>query len=77
MARTYDADTSLSRSFALVTLVGTPLAIGSVVHLYPNAFVNVLVLVPTLIWSMYLLYRGLPVGPENRPGPRNADGIRR
>ena len=31
------------------------------IHLYPNAFINVLVLVPTLIWSMYLLYRGLPV----------------
>ena len=30
-------------------------------HLYPHVFLNVLVLVPTLIWSMYLLYRGLPV----------------
>lgn len=60
MAGTYDADPSFSRSLSLVTLVGAPLTIGSVVHLYPNAFVNVLVLVPTLIWSMYLLYRGLP-----------------
>jgi hypothetical protein len=24
-------------------------------------FINILVLVPTLIWSMYLLYRGLPI----------------
>ncbi len=68
MAGTYGADTSWSRSFALVTLVGTPLAIGSVVHLYPNAFVNVLVLVPTLIWSMYLLYRGLPAVMKTDPG---------
>lgn len=68
MARTYGADPSWSRSFALVTLVGAPLAIGSVVHLYPNAFVNVLVLVPTLIWSMYLLYRGLPVVMKTDPG---------
>jgi len=60
MASTYGADTSWSRSFALVTLVGAPLAVGSIVHLYPNAFLNVLVLVPTLIFSMYLLYRGLP-----------------
>ena len=37
-------------------------------HLYPNAFVNVLVLVPTLIWSMYLLYRGLPVVLKTDPG---------
>jgi Yip1 domain len=61
MSGTYGADGSLQRCIALVTLVGTPLTVGSVVHLYPNAFVNVLVLVPTLIFSMYLLYRGLPV----------------
>ena len=47
--------------FALMAVVGAPLAIGSVIHLYPHAFINLLVLVPTLIWSMYLLYRGLPV----------------
>ena len=68
MASTYGADPSWSRSFALVTLVGAPLAIGSVVHLYPNAFVNVLVLVPTLIWAMYLLYRGLPAVMKTDPG---------
>jgi hypothetical protein len=61
MAVTYDASTSLGRSFALMAIVGAPLAVGSVVHLYPHAFLNVLVLVPVLIWSMFLLYRGLPV----------------
>ena len=68
MSATYGADGSLQRCLALVTLVGTPLTVGSVVHLYPNAFVNVLVLVPTLIWSMYLLYRGLPVVLKIDPG---------
>lgn len=68
MAQTYGADPSWGRSFSLVTLVGAPLAIGSVVHLYPHAFVNVLVLVPTLIWSMYLLYRGLPTIMKTDPG---------
>ncbi len=61
MAVTYDASQSLGRCFALMAIVGAPLAIGSVIHLYPHAFINVLVLVPTLIWSMYLLYRGLPI----------------
>ena len=51
-----------------MTLVAVPLAIGSVVHLYPNAFFNVIVLVPTLMWSMYLLYRGLPVVLRTDPG---------
>jgi len=68
MAHTYGADVSWSRSFSLVTLVGAPLAVGSIFHLYPNAFLNVLVLVPTLIWSMYLLYRGLPTIMNTDPG---------
>jgi Yip1 domain len=61
MAATYDANQSLGRCLALMAIVGAPLAVGSVVHLYPHAFLNVLVLVPVLIWCMYLLYRGLPV----------------
>lgn len=68
MAGTYGADTSYAHSLALMTLVAVPLAIGSVVHLYPNAFFNVMVLVPTLMWSMYLLYRGLPVVLRTDPG---------
>jgi len=61
MASTYDASTSLGRCLALMAIVGAPLAVGSIVHLYPYAFLNVLVLVPVLIWCMYLLYRGLPI----------------
>jgi len=61
MAVTYDASQSLGRCLALMAIVGAPLAVGSIVHLYPHAFFNVLVLVPVLIWCMYLLYRGLPV----------------
>jgi hypothetical protein len=68
MANTYGAVSNFGMHFALVSVVGAPLAIGSIVHLYPHAFINVLVLVPTLIWVIYLLYRGLPVmlgtGPE-------------
>jgi hypothetical protein len=61
MAVTYGAETSFNRCLALVTLVGTPLAVGSIVHLYPDAYVNVVVLVPALIWSMFFLFRGLPI----------------
>lgn len=67
MAGTYGADTSYGRCFALVTLVGAPLTVGSIAHLYPHAFLNVVVLVPTLIWSMYLLYRGVPVALKTDP----------
>jgi hypothetical protein len=68
MAGTYGADSSFAHSLALMTLVAMPLAIGSVVHLYPNAFFNVMVLVPTLMWSMYLLYTGLPLVLKTDPG---------
>jgi hypothetical protein len=68
MAGTYGARQELGVHFALMTIIGAPLAVGSIVHLYPDAFINMVVLVPVLIWSMTLLYRGLPVvlhtGPE-------------
>ena len=57
---TCDASQSFGRCLALMSIVGAPLAVGSVIH-HPHAFLNVLVLVPVLIWSMFLLYRGLPV----------------
>jgi hypothetical protein len=61
MSNTYGARHSLGIHLALVTIIAAPLAVGSVIHLYPDIFVNMLVLIPTLIWSMFLLYRGLPV----------------
>ncbi len=61
MAKTYEARESLGIHFALVVIVAAPLVVGSAIHLYPSAFVNVLVLIPTLMWCMYLLYSGLPI----------------
>lgn len=61
MATTYGARHSLGIHFALVTIIALPLAVGSVMHLYPHVFINVLILIPVLIWSMYLLYKGLPI----------------
>lgn len=61
MAATYGARHSLGIHFALVVIVALPLAAGSVIHLFPHIFVNVIALIPILIWSMYLLYKGLPI----------------
>jgi hypothetical protein len=61
MALTYGARHSLGIHFALVTIIAAPLVVGSVIHLFPNVFVNIVVLIPTLMWSMYLLYKGLPI----------------
>ena len=61
MAATYGARLSLGIHYALMTIVGAPLVVGSIIHLYPHVFINIMVLVPALIWSMYLLYKGLPI----------------
>jgi hypothetical protein len=61
MATTYGARLSLGIHYALIMIVGAPLVVGSIIHLYPHVFINVVVLVPVLIWSMYLLYKGLPI----------------
>ena len=61
MATTYGARLSLGIHYALMTIIGAPLVVGSTIHLYPHVFINIMVLVPALIWSMYLLYKGLPI----------------
>ena len=61
MASTYGARHSLGIHFAMVTIIAAPLAVGSAIHLFPHVFLNIVVLIPTLIWSMFLLYRGLPI----------------
>ncbi len=61
MASTYGARHSLGIHFALVTIIAAPLVVGSVIHLFPHVFLNIVVLIPTLMWSMYLLYKGLPI----------------
>lgn len=61
MASTYGARHSLGIHFALVTIIAAPLVVASVVHLFPHVFVNIIVLIPALMWSMFLLYRGLPI----------------
>lgn len=68
MAATYGGRDAFGAHLALVALAAAPLAIGSALHLFPHVFINVLGLIPALLWSLYLLYRGLPVvlhtGPE-------------
>lgn len=61
MASTYGANASFGRHVALITIVGEPLAAASVAHLFPDVFINMLILIPAMIWSMYLLYKGIPI----------------
>jgi hypothetical protein len=67
MASTYGARRALGAHFALITVIGAPLAFASAIHLYPHLVINFLVLVPALIWSLYLLYWGLPIALKVSP----------
>ena len=61
MAATYGARNGLGVHLALMAIVALPIVIASVFHLFPHVFLNMLALIPALLWSLYLLYKGLPV----------------
>ena len=62
MSKTYGGGKVPTPSlFAFFTVVLAPICIASAAHIFPHIFFNVLVLIPTIIWSITLLYRGLPV----------------
>ena len=67
MAPTYGARDALGAHLALVGVVAAPMIAGSAFHLFPHVFVNLLVLIPALIWSIYLLYKGLPIALQTTP----------
>jgi len=60
MAGTYGARRDFGTHLAFVAYVGAPLVLASVAHLVPHAFVNMIVLIGALVWSLYLLYGCLP-----------------
>ena len=60
MAITYGAKRAFGTHLALAGMVAAPVILASAAHLTPHVFVNMLALIPALIWSLYLLYRGLP-----------------
>ncbi len=61
MAPTYGADRGAGLHAALVAIVGTPLMAGGALHLYPLLPLNLLCLIPAILWSAYLLYTGVPI----------------
>ena len=67
MRKTYADAAEPGQCWALVAVVGTPMAVGGILHLYPSAVLNVAALTPAFLWSVYLLYTGLPVVLKNGP----------
>ncbi len=64
MGETYGAEQSLSRCVALAAYTATPLFLVGAMQLYPVLWVNFIVGLPALAYTVYLLYMGVPVMME-------------
>jgi hypothetical protein len=61
MGQTYGSKQPLSQCIALAAYTGTPLFLVGVMLLYPLLWLNLLLGLPALAYSVYLLYSGVPV----------------
>src|SRR5690606_1102572 len=60
MARTYDANPSLSQCVAFAAYTATPLFIGGLAALYPHLWLGMVVGTVAICYTVYLLYVGIP-----------------
>lgn len=61
MGRTYGADVELPRAIGLAAYTATPLFLIGIMGLYPILWLNLLIGLPALAYTVYLLYTGVPV----------------
>ena len=69
MADTYGADSSINKGIMLASICATPLFFTGMVGFYPILWLDMLVGVAAISWSVYLLYLGIPIVmdiPESR-----------
>lgn len=61
MGQTYGTKQGLPRSIGLAAYTATPLFLTGIMGLYPILWLNFLVGLPALAYTVYLLYTGVPV----------------
>lgn len=61
MGKTYGTEQTLPQGIALAAYSGTPLFLIGLMSLYPVLWLNMIVGLPALAYSVYLLYTGLPI----------------
>jgi Yip1 domain len=69
MSHTYGADSSFAKGIVIAGLTATPLFITGLVGFHPVLWVDLLIGVVAVSWSVYLLYLGIPIVmgiPEER-----------
>ena len=69
MSDTYGADSTLTKGIVITGLTCTPLFLAGLVGFYPLLWIDLLIGVVAISWSVYLLYLGIPIVmdiPEER-----------
>ena len=69
MSDTYGADSSFAKGIVIAGLTATPLFLSGLVGFHPVLWVDLLIGVAAVSWSVYLLYLGIPIVmgiPEER-----------
>ncbi|MGC1954804.1 MAG: Yip1 family protein [Gammaproteobacteria bacterium] len=64
MGKTYGADQPLSQCVALASYTATPLLLSGVMTLYPMLWLNLVIGIPVLGYTVYLFYTGVPIMME-------------
>jgi hypothetical protein len=69
MSKTYGADSSLAKGIMIAGFTATPMFFAGAVGFYPLLWIDMLIGVAAVCWSVYLLYLGIPIVmriPEER-----------
>jgi uncharacterized membrane protein (DUF485 family) len=69
MAATYGAQSSVTRGIVIIGLAATPLLLAGLTGFYPILWLDMLIGVVAVSWSIYLMYLGIPIVmniPEER-----------
>ena len=61
MGKTYDADVPLAQCVVLAAYTATPLFIIGIMELYPLLWLNMVVGIVALAYTVFLLYSGVPI----------------
>lgn len=69
MSQTYGAESTVPKGIVIAGLTATPLFVTGLVGFYPTLWLDLLIGVVAISWSVYLMYLGIPIMmkiPEER-----------
>lgn len=64
MSRTYGSEQALSQCIVLASYTATPLFLIGIMELYPIMWLNLVLGLPVLAYTIYLFYSGVPIMME-------------